>query len=54
MDIEEAQDYLSEEKLLLAIEANLEQVKSSLQKRETELKDLLQTEHWCSPQLPET
>ncbi|XP_039217508.1 uncharacterized protein LOC120316228 [Crotalus tigris] len=54
VDIEEPQDYLSEEKFLLAIKANLEQVKSSLQKRETELKDLLQSKHWCSPQLLET
>lgn len=53
MDIEEAQDYLPEKKFLLEVKTNLEQIRSSLQKRETELKDLLQTEHWCNPQITE-
>ncbi|KAG8130646.1 hypothetical protein E2320_017255, partial [Naja naja] len=54
VDIEEIQDYLPEKKFLLEVKTNLEQVISSLQKRETELKDLLQTEHWCNPQITET
>ncbi|XP_058024044.1 uncharacterized protein K02A2.6-like, partial [Ahaetulla prasina] len=54
VDIEEAQDYLPENKFLLEVKTNLEQIRSSLQKRETELKDLLQTEHWCNPQITET
>lgn len=54
MDIEDAQDDLPEKKFLLKVKTNLEQIRSSLQKRETELKDLLQTEHWCSLQITET
>ncbi|XP_026559496.1 synaptonemal complex protein ZIP1-like [Pseudonaja textilis] len=54
VDIEEIQDYLPEKKFLLEVKTNLEQIRSSLQKRETELKDLLQTEHWCNPQITET
>ncbi|XP_026526999.1 uncharacterized protein LOC113414342 [Notechis scutatus] len=54
VDIEEIQDYLPEKKFLLEVKTNLEQVRSSLQKRETELKDLLQTEHWCNLQITET
>ncbi|XP_070592374.1 uncharacterized protein [Erythrolamprus reginae] len=53
VDIEEAQDYLPEKKFMLEVKTNLEQIRSSLQKRETEIKDLLQTEHWCNPQITE-
>ncbi|XP_025020596.1 uncharacterized protein LOC112540317 [Python bivittatus] len=54
VDIEEVQDYLPEKKLLMEVKTSLEQVKTSLQKRETELSELLQSEHWCSPQTTET
>ncbi|CAI5786865.1 Hypothetical predicted protein [Podarcis lilfordi] len=51
VEMEEAHNGLPQKKLLLEVKATLELVKGSLQKRETEISDLLQNGHWCNSEI---